>query len=249
MRVLSCASAAWVAYQLVPFAVPYSRKALLVGTGISAAASLAWPPLAGATAIALVVAALFATPTALSISLGLIIGALGVAWWVGVARQSHLSGPALLAPLCVPSPAASVGPSAFALSSAAAFFTGAGGFLLYVLTSLGKQVGFDAELLAPLLRDVALEPRTWVMALAYGLSALAGALIAHKGSPSRMLLGQVVSCLLLVGTYVLASHMENGNIATALDIKALVIALSLGATLCIVCALAGEGGQFREGDK
>ena len=247
-RLLSCASSAWVAYQLIPFVAPNSHRALAVGVGIVGVACMLWPPLSGAAAIALVVAALVAEASGLSISLGLIIGSLGVAWWVSAARKSHLSGPALLAPLCLPSPMGSVGLSALVLSPASAFFTGAGGFLFYALVTLGKQVGFSAEPLAMLLRDVASDPRTWIITGAYGISALVGAAIAYKHSSSRKMLGQLVSCLLLVGTYVLASHMENGNIATALDITSLVVALSLGATLCIVCALAGDAGQYQEGD-
>ncbi|MBR3159004.1 MAG: serine/threonine protein kinase [Atopobiaceae bacterium] len=248
-RALAAASAAWFAYQLVPYIVPGSPKALAAGVAIAAIAGAAWPPLAGASAIALVVAALVAQPSALGISLALIVGSMGVAWWIAAGRRSYLSGPALLAPSCLPSPVSSVPLSAFALGPAASFFTAAGGFLFYLLVTLSTHAVFYAEELAPLLRDVALEPRTWVMAAACGTSALVGSLISRDRSSSRMMLGQLVACLLLVATYALASHMENGNIATALGIPALVVALSLGATLCIVCALMGDDGQYQKGDE
>ena len=246
-RLLAAAAAAWFAYRLMPFVLPDSQRALAIGTGVAAVASLAWPPLAGAVGIGLVLAALMAAPTTLSVALALIIGSVGLVWWALSGRRSHLSGPALLAPCCLPSPFASVALSAFGLGPASAFLTSAGGYLLYVLVDLGMQTGFVAHDLARLLRDAALEPRTWIVALTCGIAGLAGAAIARGGRMARVMAGQVVSCLLLVGTYVVASQMENDNIAAGLGITALVVALSLGATLCIVCALAGENGQYQEG--
>ena len=248
-RILAAATGAWVTYKLLPFVIPDSRRALLIGMAVTTVACAAWPPVAGACGILLVVAALVAQPTALSVSLALIVGSMGVAWWVAAGRQSHLSGPALLAPTCLPSPVAGVSLSAFALRPVAAFFTGAGSYLFFLLVRLCASVGFVADELAPLLREAALSGSTWALALACGLAATVGATISRTRTTLRMVVGQLVSCALLVATYVAASHMENANIASALDIPALAIALSLGATLCIVCALAGDGGQYQEGDE
>ena len=247
-RSLATMACAAFAYRLIPFVIPDSHRALVIGTIGLAIASAVWPPLTGAIAIALVVAGLFAHPTATGISLAIIVAALGIAWWVPAARKSHLAGPALLAPSCLPSPLAGVCPSAYALKPTAAFFTGAGSFLFSVLVNLSTQTNFYAEDLAYLLLDIAQAPRTWALTFACAVSSLVGALISRDRSPSHVMAGQLCSCLFLIGTYVAASHMENANNATALDISALVVALSLGAILCIVCALAGDGGHYLEGD-
>ncbi len=247
-RILAALATGWFSYQLIPYVVPDVSNAPLVGALVLAGASAAWPPLSGALAIALTCAALFVQRTTPNIAMALIVSSMGLLWWAISGRRSYLSGPALLGPCCVPSPFASVGLSAFGLGPASAFFTGTGGFLFWFLTSSGMEAGFDFDLMGPLLSQAITTPQNWIIALACGMAALVGSLISQKRTSARMIVGQLVSCLMLVGTYVLVTNMENDGIQSTLGITSLVVALSLGATLCIVCALAGDTGQYQEGD-
>ncbi|MBR3316937.1 MAG: serine/threonine protein kinase [Atopobiaceae bacterium] len=247
VRILAAGAAAWIAWRVLPFVLPETQ--LYISTAIAGVASLLWPPLSGALGIAAITAALFAQPSQISVILALIMGLLGIMWWALAGRRSHLSGPALLAPCCTTSPLTGVCLSAFGLDPGSAFVTATGSFLLWILVSFGLRVAFAPDLLAPLLRDVFFEPRTWIIAFACGAAALIGAAISHDGRASRKLAGQLVTCLLLVTIYVLALRMENGSIAAALNTTSLVIALSLGATLCIIGALSGDGGINQKGDE
>lgn len=247
-RLLAAAVAALVAWRVLPFVLPESQS-LLTATAVAGVASALWPPLAGAAGIAAIIAAFFSQPSQISVALALVMGSVGLVWWALAGRRSHLSGPALLAPCCTSSPVAGVCLCAFGMSPSSAFVTGTGSYLLWMLQAIGLQCSFLPDLLAPALRDAIFEPRTWIMAFACGFASLIGAAISHNGRASRKVAGQLVTCLLLACIYLLALHVENGSIATALDTTSLVIALSLGATLCIVGALSGDGGINQESDE
>ena len=246
-RTLAGVASAWFAYRLAPFLVADSPRIIMLTAAVTAAASVAWPPITGLLALALVIAALLATPSTLGIALALVVGSIALVWWVLSGRRSQVSGPALVAPFCLSSPLAGVGLSAFGLGPAGAFFTGMGSYLLFVFLELAINVGFAAEDLTHLLRDFLLVPHTWVVALGCGIAACTGAAIARKRSVSRTMMGQLVASLLLIGLYMLSTRMENGDIAAPLGVTSLVVALIFSVTLCIVCAVAGDNGNHQEG--
>ncbi len=248
-RVLACVTAAWMAWRLLPYAIFSSQGTLAIITCVVAAICAVWPPLTGACGIALIVAAIASTPTSISMALALFTGILGTAWWVLAGRRSYLSGPALLAGCCLGSSVAGSCLCAFSLSPACAFFTGTGGYLLCLLHDLGISCAFNADALIDLLHLAALDYSTWILALLCGGASLVGALISRKKRVAQRIAGQVVTCLALVAAYILVLRMENSSIGNALGAPALVIALSLGATLCIISAFMGNGDQNQESDE
>ena len=247
-RLLAAVTASWAARLAIVHLMPGSRPALLFGTFGVAAASAAWPPLGGALGITALVASLFYPPSVLSLPLALVLGVCGFMWWLAVGRNSYLSGTALLLPSCLASPFAGVGLSGFALEPLSAFATAMGGWLLQLTFGIAIDNGFFAESIARGLQDVVLDPQTWVMGVGCGLAALSCSLMARRRTVAWGITGQVASLVLLAGSCIALTYMENGNIGAALGKPALGIALSLSATLCVATILTGGGVQDQEGD-
>ncbi len=65
----------------------------------------------------------------------------------------------------------------------------------------------------------------------------------------RGVVGQIVALLVLVGSLFACAHVENASIASSFDVPTIGIALSLGATLCIVTILTGGSAYYLEGDE
>lgn len=248
-RALAAATAGWAAYQAVPFILADSPNALLFGTAGAAAACAAWPPLSGIMGIAALVAAIVVQPIQLAVPLGLAIGLIGVAWWLAVGHRSHLAGSALLLPSCLASPLAGVGLAGFNLAPLAAFLTGAGSWLLCLAFRSALDVAFAVDALAMALRTAAGQPQTWIFALGCGVASLVCSALTQRQTMAWGIFGQVAGVLVLMLTYVLLAQMENASITDALDIPALLVAVSLGATLSIATALTSENVQDQEDDR
>lgn len=248
-RLLAAATGAWMAWQLLPYTISSTDSTLPIVTCVIGGVCAAWPPLTGAAGIALIAAALITTPTNISLFLAFVTALLGVTWWALAGRRSYLSGPALLAGCCLGSPVAGTCLCAFGLSPASAFITGAGGYLLCMLHDLGVSCAFDTDTLVDLLRAAAFEPGIWIITALCGFASLVGALLSRSKRASRRIAGQIVVFFMLLGTYVFALRMENSDIDVALGTPAIIIALSLGAILCIISAFTGNVDQNQESDE
>lgn len=248
-RFLAAATAGWIAYQTIPYLLPASENALLFGSVGMAAASAAWPPLNGMLGIVATIAALGTQPGRASFPLALALGLLGLTWWIAAGRRSQLAGTALLLPSALSSPLAGVALAGFALTPGSAFLTGAGSCLFGMLFQKCTEVWFAPDALAPVLREMATVPLTWLLALGCGMAACLCSAIMGRESLRATVLGQLSALVILVLVYVLYGSMENASIGEALDKPALGIAVSLGATLCIANALAGAGVHRQEGER
>lgn len=247
-RLLAAAVTGWIVYNTIPFILPRSQEIQVFGAVGMAAACAAWPPLSGALGVVSIVGAILAQPATYAFPLALVIGLLGGAWWILAGRRDYMSGPALWLPSCLRSPLAGVALSGMALDPAPAFFTGALSLLFYHITTAALDAQFYADALLGSLRSVAAEPRVWILSVACGLAALTGSLFFRRQTFTSITIGQIMGITLLALAYVMCAHMENANIADALDVMALWVAVFLGATLCIAVALLGESAINRKGD-
>ncbi|MDO4796865.1 MAG: serine/threonine-protein kinase [Coriobacteriales bacterium] len=247
-RILAAATAAWTAYIAIPLLLPNAPNALAFGVGGVAVASLAWPPVGGALGITALVASICAFPSRFAFPLALLMGMVGLVWWIGVGRRYHLSGTALLLPSCLSCPLAGVGIGGMALGPASAFFTGILGWVLWCLFGIGLRQGFEAQALAQELASALAQPATWVLMAGCGVGSLVCAALTRRGGTMFGILGQAAALAVLGFVYYACTQMENGGITSALDSMTLGITLCLGATLCIANILTGGYVQNLEGD-
>ncbi len=247
-RILAAATAAYVVWLAIPYIFPASFNVQAFGTGGVAVATAAWPPLGSLLAFVAVVSAIMVQPAHAAFPLALLVGFVGLVWWVAAGRKSALAGSALLLPGCVGSPLAGVGLSGASLSTGAAFLTGALSWLFFAFIEGAVRAGFFAKLLVEALQPVMSAPRTWVMAFGCGLASLLCSILSSRERTSLCVLGQVLAIVVLVLSYVACAYMENTSIASAVDGMAIGVAVFLGATLCIATALAGGSIINRKGD-
>ena len=248
-RLLAAATAGWAAFVVLPLLFPGSTNALAFGVVGVAAASIAWPPLGGALGITALVAAICTQPSHIAVPLALLVGIEGIAWWILAGRRYKLGGVALLLPSCLGSPYAGVALAGYSMGACAAFFTGAASWLMWMLFHIGLEQGFEAESLAATAGSMLAMPTSWVTIGACGLAAMLCAVIGGRGGTVRGAVGQIMALLVLVGSLFACAHMENASIASSFDGPALGVALSLGATLCIVTILTGGSAYYLEGDE
>jgi len=213
------------------------------------AASACWPPLSGIFGIISVACAIFSQTAQAAVPLGLVFCALGLAWWALIGRSHDLSGPCLMLSGCLGSPLASVPLCGFALPPVSALVTGAAGWAYWRLLSTAERLAFSPDALASELISSLTLPDTWVMLATCGIASLLCAIVSRQKTPLGVSLGQLLSMVILAGVPALLAHMENTSIADALDKPALAVALTLGVTLCLACALVGDEGLNREGDE
>jgi hypothetical protein len=247
-RLLAAAVTGWIVYHTVPYILPGSHEIQVFIAGGMAAACAAWPPLSGALGLICLVGAILSQPATYAFPLALAIGLVGGAWWIFIGRKDFMSGPALWLPSCLRSPLAGVALSGMALDPVPAFFTGALSLVLYHITAAALDAQFYANALLWSLRPVTAEPLVYILSLACGLAALTGSLFFRRQTFTSITIGQIMGIALLALAYVMYAHMENANIADALDVMALWVAVFLGATLCIAVALLGESAINRKGD-
>lgn len=247
-RILAAATAGWAAFVAIPLLLPSVQDALLFGVLGVVVASLAWPPVGGALGITALVACISAFPSRLAFPLALLTGAAGLAWWIAVGRRYHLAGTALLLPSCLASPLAGASLCGFALGPFSAATTAVLGWLAWLMFGTGIEQGFDAQTLVNAVGDALVQPASWVVMSGCALSAILCSAITRRGGTASGIVGQVVGALVLGLVYYACVRMENGSIAASLDLRALGIAVSLGATLCIACILTGGYVQNLEGD-
>ena len=247
-RLLAAGTAAWVAFRSVPYIFPNSTMTLAFATAGVALACAVWPPLAGAMGFVALAGAILAQPATLAFPLALAVGVVGALWWAFVGRRFALSGPSVLLPTCIQQPVAGVGLAGFGLTPVPAFATGTLGYFLCLAFTHAVQENFFANSLLRSLRTAMTEPRTWILAAGCGVGALVCSLLSQKGKLSLRIVGQILAVLLLGLSYVACAYMEKGSIAKTVDITALVVAVFLGATLCIASAFVGESANNRKGD-
>lgn len=248
-RALSAITAATIAARAIPYILPDSPTALVFGTVGIAVASAAWPPLGGALGIVALIGAVVAQPATMAIPLAVVLAGAGLAWWLFAGRRSDFAGSALLLPTCISSPLAGVGLAGIALTPGPAFVTGSLGWLLYIAVGHAIQCDFFANSLVSSLRTAFVDPQTWIMTLCCGLAALACAVLSKRRQPLFCALGQAVCVCILAFAYIATAYVKKASIRGTVDITALLVAVFLGATLCIIFALVGEGFTDRKGDE
>lgn len=241
IRVLSAATAAYLAWRLIPYILPESAYALWFGTAGVAAASAAWPPLTGPLGLVALMGAILAQPSTMAFPLVLVIALVSLMWWVLAGRRRDLAGAALLLPSCISSPLAGVGLAGFALPPGVAFLTGSLSWLLCLTMQSAFEADFLANTMLASIRAVGVPPRTWIMALGCGMAALVCSALSQRRRTFLSVFGQILAILVLFASYATSAYVENASIAGSVDGIALGIAVFLGATLCIVGALAGDG--------
>ena len=247
-RVLAAATAAWITFASIPYILPNSTMALAFGTAGAALACAAWPPLCGAMGFVALAGAILAQPATMAFPLALVVGILGAVWWAFVGRRFVLAGPSLLLPTCVAQPLAGVGLAGFGLAPGSAFVTGAASYLFFVVFTNAVQANFFANSLMHALRAALLEPRTLILAAGCGFAALVCSLLSQRGKLSLCIVGQMIAAVMLGLSYVACAYVEKGSISRTVDIPALVVAVFLGATLCVASALRGASVNNRKGD-
>lgn len=249
VRLLSAACAGWVASTTIPVMFAGSAEACAFGVAGVCAASACWPPLAGVFGIISIAAALFSQTAQASVILGICICAVGLAWWGLIGRSHDLSGPSLMLGGCICSPFAHIAVTGLGLPPLAAVVTGALGWLYWLLLTSAEKVLFSPDALQQSLLGAMGNVDTWVTATTCAIAAGVASVCARRSTMPAIVLGQLLSVAILAGIPALLAHMENTSIADALDIPALAIALTLGVTLCLACALTGAEGLYREGDE
>lgn len=246
---LACAAAAgWMAHATIPYIIPQSHDALVLGTSGLAIACAAWPPMSGAIGVLLVAGAVLAQPALMAFPLALLIAICGLVWWGFAGRQRGLASAAFLCPACLGSPLAGVGLSGFALSPGAAFITAAGSYLFHALCSVATRAGFLTDPLIEALKPVALDSSTWILATGCGFAASICAFLAQRHKLVTSLTGQAVAIGILVFAYVMCAHAKNSGFANTVDIPALAVAVFFCVALCIVSALTGQSATPWKGD-
>ena len=248
VRTLSAATAAFAAYRAVPYILPGSAQAQVFGAGGVCVACAVWPPLGGLLGFLALTMAILAQPASHAFPLALAVFAVGLAWWIVCGRRFDLSGPALMLPSCVSSPLAGVGLSGLALAPGSAFLTGCGGYLFFLVMGSAIESGFYANAMTQTLYWYVVQPRTWIVTLGCGVGSLVCALCSKRDGLAMIALGQGLAVVFPLLSYIACAYVENANIAVSVDGIAVVIAVFLGATLCIACALLGESAINRKGD-
>ena len=247
-RLLSAACSGWVASLTIPVMFAGSAEACAFGVAGVCAATACWPPLAGVFGVIGIAAAVFSQTAQASIILGICILAAGLTWWGLIGRSYDLSGPSLMLAGCIWSPFAHVAIASFGLPPLAALVTGAMGWLYWLLLTSAEKVLFAPDALQQTLRGAFSNVDTWVTAATCAIATCVASICTRRATMWAIAAGQLLSILILAGVPALLAHMENTSIADALDKPALAVALVLGVTLCLVCALAGAEGLYREGD-
>ena len=248
VRALSAGTAAIIAYRTMPCIFPDSAQATAFGIGGVGAACAVWPPLGGMLGIVALTGAILAQVASHAFPLALVIGVVGVMWWLVCGRRFDLSGASLLLPSCILSPLAGVGLCGIALSPGSAFLTAGGGYLFYLVMTCSIQSSFYANAITQNLSVYALQPHTWILALGCGLSGFVGSLFSRKNSLPMVIIGQVAATILACLSYILSAHVEKASIVFSVDGMAMGVAVFLGAILCIAYALLGESAINRKGD-
>ena len=247
-RVLAAGTTAWMAFTSIPYILPNSTTALAFGTAGVALACAAWPPLSGAIGFVALAGALMAQPATMAFPLALGVSVVGAIWWAFVGRRFTLAGSSLLLPTCIQQPLAGVGLAGFGLTPGSAFVTGAGSYLFYLLFAHAMQANFFANSFVHSLRGALLEPSTWILATGCGVGALVCSLLTQKEQLSFCIIGQVIAAIVLGLSYVACAYVEKASISETVDIPALVVAVFLGATLCVASVLRGKSANNRKGD-
>lgn len=246
-RILAATTAAYVVWKTIPFILPGSSNAVVFGTGGSALACVAWPSLGVPLALVSLAGAILTQASRFAFPLALAIGITGLLWWLFVGRRFDLAGSALLLPSCLSSPLAGVGLSGFSLDPASAFFTGALGWLGFFVLQTAFATGFFAEAMLESLLSTLHATSTWIMALGCGLASLVCAALGRRHSVGLAICGQALAIVVLVASYAACAYVENASIADAVDGISIGVAVFLGATLCIVYALAGDDATNAKG--
>lgn len=247
-RILSAATAGYLAFCSIPYILPSSANALAFGTVGVAAACAAWPPLTGTLGIVALMGAVLAQPATMAVPFGIALGLAGLVWWLVAGRRADLAGAALLLPSCTLWPLSGVGLAGFALTPGPAFVTGALGWLLFNMTQMARDTDFFANTLVASIRHAAADPQTWIMAFFCGLAALACSIASQRRTLLWSIVGQALAIFIVILSYVACAYMKKASIAQSVDITAVLVAVFLGATLCIVSAFRGESVNERKGN-
>lgn len=225
-----------------------TASATRIGAAAFAGITMAWPPLGGALVIVATLLALLTTSSgAAAILLPLILGCALIAWWVFIGTNDHRTTPAVLLPCCLANPIAGVAWAGAFLTPLAALATGAAGWLLGQTFIASQATGFSAADVANTLVELAKTPYAWIAWGGCALSALCAASITRlRPTTGCAVTGQIVGCIVLVASQLLADRMENGGIWLAPTWDTTGIAVVLCVLVSIVAALCGPALDVKE---
>ena len=231
-------------------AIPGTTDAFsLIGALVSAAACAAWPPIGSAIAgVALVVALATAHVTASSFPLALVTAAGLAVWWVTCGHTDHVSTAALLAPVCLNSPAAGVALAGYGMDPLPAAATGAAGALLSLLAGAAAAGGFSAQTTVAALVPILSSPATWAIVAGCAASALLASAIAMRGSVASGIVGQVVGAVSITLFWLLACRVESSGYWFGQILEGCGLAVFLSVFLCVETVLRGPLDEDQEGE-
>ncbi|MBR2682628.1 MAG: hypothetical protein IKE22_05100, partial [Atopobiaceae bacterium] len=225
-----------------------TTSATNIGAAAFAGITMVWPPLGGALVIVATLLALLTTSSgAAAILLPLILGCALIVWWVFIGTADHRTTPAVLLPCCLANPIAGAAWAGAFLTPLAALATGAAGWLLGQAFIAAQATGFSATDVANILIELAKTPYAWIAWGGCALSALCAAAITRlRPTTGCAVTGQIVGCIVLVASQLLADRMENGGIWIAPTWDTTGIAVVLCVLVSIVAVLCGPALDVKE---
>ena len=249
-RLLAAATTLRLAWLLTPQLTSGMQAAHAAAFACAAAAAL-WPPLGSALVVATAYVAIGRTATtAAPLLLAAVLAVAFVIWWATCAVRSRYAGSALLLAGCTSSPLAGVAIAGATLAPAEAAATAVAAWVAGSLwpALLAAHFALDGQVDA-LLEPLA-EPAALVSLAGCGLSALVCAGIARRRPETGVAVAaQVVGCLMLVGTQLLAARMENGGIWVDPSWANTGIAVLLCVLVCLSCILHGPRDASTESEE
>lgn len=248
-RAASAVCTFFAMYAILPALPGATSTFALIGSIVSAAACLAWPPIgSAATGASLVLALATAHVTAASFPLAIVVAVAFAAWWISCGHTDHVSTASMLAPACLNSPAAGVAIAAYGMDPLPAAATGATGALLSLLANAAVSNEFSAQAIAATLVPLLTSPATWIIVAGCAVSALAASAIAMRGSVASGIVGQVTGAISIILLWLLACRVESSGYWLGQMLEGCGLAVFLSVLLCVETVLRGPLDEDQEGE-
>ena len=250
-----CAAIVWRAAPLMGVLDPATAADGNVAVGMAAVAgaiSALFPSLGCGAALVAMALALgadagrlcTATPH-VAVGAAVIFGVIVGLWWVRCTPESHLAGPALLAPIALLAPGAGAGMAGFALGPLGATATGVIGSTIALLAATPSGAAADAGGTLGALSTLVQTPTQLVTIAGCGLAACLCSIVTRRNARVAAMVGQLACAAVLVASAILA-HLENGGLWEPEEASRLAIAVILSLIVGVVAQVFDCAPQVLE---